>query len=135
MRTRLLKLTAVFAATAAIGGIGASGAGAVSKEFYGVISIHHPTTPGDFAAMGRGQVGTLRFLLNWSTVEPVRGSRDWTDYDALIENAALNGVRGMPTIFGTPGFAAPTPEAPPGGAAIRRSSPRTPASRRSSASL
>ncbi|MGH9335878.1 MAG: hypothetical protein ACRD21_19260, partial [Vicinamibacteria bacterium] len=117
LRTRLLKLTAACAAAIAISGIGASGAGAVSKEFYGVISINFPTSSGDFAAMGRGQVGTLRFLLNWSTVEPVRGSRDWSDYDAMIENAALNGVRTMPTVFGSPAFAAATPEAPPGPAA------------------
>ena len=94
--------------------LSAAPASAVSREFFGVISLEHPSAT-EFNTMGRGRVGTLRTLLFWPTVEPSPGQRVWTSYDALVENAAVNGIRVMPTIFGSPGFASNRTQAPPRG--------------------
>ena len=85
----------------------------MNKEFFGVVALDHPSAS-ELRTLGQGQVGTLRIILSWPTVEPTRGQRTWTRYDALVERAALNGIRVMPTIFGSPAFAASSPVAPPG---------------------
>lgn len=112
------RIRAICAAMLAVGVslMAAAPASAVPKEFFGVISLEHPSAS-EFNTLGRGRVGTLRFLLYWPTVEPTPGQRVWAPYDALVENAARNGIRVMPTIFGSPGFAAGRTQAPPSPAA------------------
>lgn len=63
--------------------------------------------------MGRGGVGTFRFLFYWRAAEPSRGARDWSEYDALIANAARNHIRTMPQVWGTPAFLGNAPNSPP----------------------
>jgi hypothetical protein len=83
-----------------------SSAAAVSRDFFGVVTVGQPTNS-DFQAMGRGKVGTLRELLFWATVEPTPGARNWGLYDELVANASAQGVRVLPVFFGSPGFASP----------------------------
>lgn len=116
MRARPLLL-AVLATVLALGP--ASAAGAVSREFYGVSSIHQPTTD-EFSTMGRGRVGTLRMLLFWATVEPNRGERHWELCDQLIANASAQGIRVLPVLFGSPSFAARSATRPPVSKSARR---------------
>src|SRR5204862_6241050 len=54
----------------------------------------------------RRNVGTLRIRLYWATVEPTRGARNWGLYGQIVANAAYEGVRVLPTLFGSPSFAA-----------------------------
>src|SRR4051794_36490105 len=105
-RRRLIRASLVAALVSA--GIAATApyAGAVNREFFGVVAVQTPSTA-QFSAMGRGRVGTLRILLYWPTVEPTRGTRNWGLYDQIVADAALEGVRVMPTLFGSPYFAAP----------------------------
>ncbi|MFL5906585.1 MAG: hypothetical protein ACJ75Z_03175 [Solirubrobacterales bacterium] len=108
MRFRRTGLRQLFLACALTGvclAAAASSAGAVGRDFYGVVAVQPPNTA-EFNAMGRGKVGTLRVLFYWPTVEPTRGSRNWGLYDQIVANAALQGVRVMPTLFGSPSFAA-----------------------------
>jgi hypothetical protein len=87
-------------------------AGAVGRDFYGVISID-PPTQSEWNTMGRGRVGTLRMLLFWPTVEPARGQRDYRLYDEIIANASAQGIRLLPVLFGSPSFAASRVTRPP----------------------
>jgi hypothetical protein len=101
----------------------ATPAGATPREFFGTVNSV-TLTPSDFASLGRARIGTLRTLLVWREVEPTPGRRNWAAFDSVVENAALNGVRVMPTLFGSPRFAAPRirfpPKTPAGRAAFAR---------------
>lgn len=48
------------------------------------------------------------------------GERDWSTYDAIFDTAALQGIRVMPTLYGSPPFAARRGERPPTSRAGRR---------------
>jgi hypothetical protein len=104
-------LTAVVATAAMLSALPAQ-ASAVPREFFGTISFT-PTTGAEFETLGRGNVGTMRTLLNWYAVEPSQGARNWGSYDAFVESAALNGIRVFPTIYGSPPFAARSTNQPP----------------------
>ena len=82
------------------------------REFYGIASLDYPTA-GQFGQMGRAGAGTYRLILSWNNVEPTPGARDWSVYDGIVGNAALNGMRVMPMLFGSPSFAAPALTEPP----------------------
>jgi len=110
MRLRVVLVAAIVAALSL--GATAGSAGAVGREFYGVISTEQPSS-GEFNTMGRGRVGTLRMLLFWATVEPSPGQRNWALYDDLVANASAQGIRWLPVLFGSPSFAAQFATRPP----------------------
>jgi hypothetical protein len=83
-------------------------AGAVNRDFFGVVAIQ-PPTPSTLQVMGRGKVGTLRTILFWASVEPNPVTRDWGYFDELVANASLQGIRILPMLFGSPAWAQ-TPE-------------------------
>ena len=94
-----------------------SSAGAVSRDFFGVVPAE---TPGleEFQTMGDGRVGTFRFQLSWADVQPAEGGAfDWSASDAVIGNAAANGIEVLPFAYGTPGYAGATKRTPPLGSA------------------
>ena len=73
------------------------------------------------ARMGRGGVGTLRINLSWGSVQSSPDADyDWTHYDLVIGGAALNGIRVLATVYGSPPWAESTPEHPPLGSAQTR---------------
>jgi len=111
-RTRLRPLIVAVVATAVLLGATAGSASALTREFFGVISIE-PPTQSEWARMGQARVGTMRMLLYWGTVEPSRGQRDFRLYDEIVANASAQGVRLLPFLFGSPSFAAPMPTRPP----------------------
>src|SRR5881392_60663 len=83
------------------------------RSFYGVISADEPTAT-EIDRMGAGQVGTLRIILVWGQVQSAPGGAlDWSHYDAVVGRAAQNGIRVLPTIYSSPAWAAPRPNAPP----------------------
>jgi hypothetical protein len=64
--------------------------------------------------MGTGGVGTLRIALVWGAIESGPGAPyDWSHYDTLIGNAASEGVRVLPTVYGSPPWAAARDFYPP----------------------
>src|SRR3954454_12612872 len=104
---------------ALVTGCGGGGGGSANEgirandPFFGVISAEPLPDGPMLARLGRGGVGTLRINLVWGNVQRTPSSYDWSEYDALIGNAARNGIRVLPTVFSSPGWAEPNPETPP----------------------
>jgi polysaccharide biosynthesis protein PslG len=73
-------------------------------EFFGVV-IAGQTTPEDFRNMAATGIRTLRLLVFWPSVESSPGSFNWGSYDYFIGQAAQNGIRVFPTLYGTPTWA------------------------------
>jgi hypothetical protein len=88
-------------------------AGATPRAFFGITGSGDPS-PAQLDRMGRGRVGTFRLNLYWPAVEPFKhAGYDWSRYDELIGDAAANGIKILPTIYGSPAWAAKRPNAPP----------------------
>jgi len=86
---------------------------AVKRAFFGTVGAETPAVE-EFAAMGDAQVGTYRFPLDWSQIQPTEGTPpDWSAIDPQVENAALNGVEILPVAYGSPEFAASERREPP----------------------
>ena len=69
--------------------------------------------------LGRGGVGTLRVNFGWGLVQPSRGAPyNWSQYDLEVAGAAINGIRVLATVYGSPTWAEPSPKYPPLGSAL-----------------
>jgi polysaccharide biosynthesis protein PslG len=91
----------------------AGGPGPAPRSFYGVMAADDPTST-EAARMGEAGVGTLRINLVWAWVQPDSPSEfDWDHYDQVIGAAARNGVQVLPTIYGSPSWAALRENYPP----------------------
>jgi hypothetical protein len=127
VRPRAAVLALVCAA--AIAGCGGGGGGGgdetasphANDAFYGVISAEPLPGGPMLARMGRGGVGTLRINLSWGSVQSSPDAAyDWTRYDLAIAGAAINGIRVLATVYGSPPWVESTPEHPPLGSAQAR---------------
>lgn len=101
---RLAAALLALVAALAIGGCGGSDEAsedAAADPFYGVISVDVPNSD-DFTRMAEGGVGTYRVVLAWATVEAIKGSYDWSSYDALFTELARNGIEPLVSVAGTP---------------------------------
>ena len=78
----------------------APAAGAVRTEFYGIVQGQLDTQ--DRAGMADARIQTARFMLKWRDVERVRGSYDWSERDRLIGGLAVEGIRSVPFVWGSP---------------------------------
>ena len=98
----------------------ASSAAAAPRDFYGVVGGKFDPSASDFDRMGAGRVGSIRINLAWATVQRFGPADpyDWSRYDPLIAAAATNGIKVLPTIFGTPDWAAARPNHPPSSAHV-----------------
>ncbi|HEY1236928.1 MAG TPA: hypothetical protein VGE91_01230 [Solirubrobacterales bacterium] len=86
---------------------------AAPRAFYGVMAANDPDAS-EIARMGTGRVGTLRINFVWSAVQPQESSAfDWSHYDAIIGDAAKQGIRVLPTVYSTPTWAAARDNFPP----------------------
>lgn len=93
----------------------ASAEAAVPHAFYGV-TPQTKLNPADFDQMGNGGVGTLRYEMSWNDVDPAplsleeigNGNRNysWWVFDPIVYYAARQGVRVLPTVYGTPHWVA-----------------------------
>jgi hypothetical protein len=74
----------------------------VPSTFFGV-APQNLLTGGEVERMAQGRVGTLRILLSWSTVDATSADdNDWSQIDAIVGDAARNGITVLPFVFGTP---------------------------------
>ena len=80
--------------------------------FYGVVA-QGGLLPTDYELLEQGGVGTLRFPVEWSRVEPEQGAYDFTQLDAIVEGAATRGIRPLPFIWSTPAWIDPQKSRPP----------------------
>ncbi len=84
----------------------AAGPAPVPPTFYGVVSQTQLTAE-DIARMGTGNVGTLRLLINWGTIDPTQAAdNNWSAVDPVVAEAIRNGIQPLPFIFGTPTWVA-----------------------------
>lgn len=72
-----------------------------------------PLTSRDFNRMDRGDVETLRFLIRWRVVEPVKGSYEWSSIDSIVAKAAPAKVELLPFVYGSPEWIAESERHPP----------------------
>jgi hypothetical protein len=92
---------------------GQARAASAPPSFYGVMAARDPD-PTEIARMGTGKVGTLRINFVWSAVQPTASSPlDFSYYDAIIGEAAKQGIRVLPTVYSTPSWAAARDNYPP----------------------
>ncbi len=80
---------------------------ALPSGYYGVVP-QTALTSTDFERMGQGNVGSVRLLFSWSSVDPSSEPDDynWSVIDQSVGDAAQNGVEVLPFLFGTPQWVA-----------------------------
>ena len=63
----------------------------------------------DYARMKAGGMGTVRIVIQWSTVEgSEKGVYDWSSVDQVMTELAVAGLEPIATVFGTPDASTPT---------------------------
>ncbi len=72
---------------------------AQAGSFHGVVA-QGALRPADYDRMGRGNVGTLRVRVDWASIEPTRGDRNWGRLDRIVDRAAASGLRVLPSLDG-----------------------------------
>ena len=99
-------VAAIAAALVPLALLAASGARAgVPQSFFGV-SPQRAVSDRDFARMQAARVGTIRFGMQWSGIQPARDGFDWSGPDSVVRGAAENGIRPLPFLSGTPDWVA-----------------------------
>jgi hypothetical protein len=86
--------------------LAAPSAGAVSRTFFGIVP-QTGLTDADAEYMRAGRIGTVRWPLAWSGVQPTRnGGYDWGGFDEIVETAARHRLRILPFLYASPGWIA-----------------------------
>jgi hypothetical protein len=97
----LLALSAALLAPAA--------AQALPRTFFG-IAPQTALTDKDASYMKAGGIGSVRWPVNWATVQPTaKGGYDWSSVDPAVEVAARRGLKFLPFLYGTPRWIANKP--------------------------
>jgi hypothetical protein len=106
---RNAALVAVLAATAVTAPAPAASAAEV------LLGLHaESATPAELQRIAQGGADLLRAPIKWGHVQPVkRGPYNWIEYDTLIGDAALAGIRVLPVVVGSPRYARPGPAEQP----------------------
>jgi hypothetical protein len=96
-----------------------SSAAAARSEFFG---IHQELQldAQDFQRLDTAGIRTQRHLLDWSTVQPSRGSFDWGASDHFIGRLASHGIRPAPFVWRNPGWVPGSQATPPLGSTAAR---------------
>ena len=77
----------------AIGAVPTAASAADNRTLFGVVPESDQLTPGDLAWMDAGHVGSVRFVLNWSRIQPTAGGPfDWSEADKELETLAMHGI-------------------------------------------
>jgi hypothetical protein len=102
-KTTILLLAFVAALTAP------SMAQALPPAFFG-IAPQTPLSDTDASYMKAGRIGSVRWPVNWATVQPTaKGGYDWSSVDPAVEAAARHGLTVLPFLYGTPRWVAAKP--------------------------
>jgi Glycosyl hydrolase catalytic core len=102
---RLVRTFALaLAALALIGALAAARAGAVPAKFWGVVPQSLPTEE-EFQRLQRGGTDSLRFPIEWSSVEAEPGKTNWNYVDSMVKETAAAGIEPLPFITGAPEWA------------------------------
>jgi hypothetical protein len=100
VKTIVLILAVAFALLAP------AAAQALPRGFFG-IAPQTPLTDTDAAYMRAGGIGSVRWPVNWATVQPTKkGGYDWSSFDPAVAVAARHGLTVLPFLYGTPRWVA-----------------------------
>ncbi len=100
-------------ATIAIGcGDSSDPAADPGDPFYGV-APQGATGDADLARMSSGKLGSYHLLLSWGQTEIEDGAYKYSDLDTLLTGLALNGLKPITYVYGTPDWLAKTENTPP----------------------
>jgi hypothetical protein len=79
---------------------------ALPRAFFG-IAPQTTLTDTDASYMKAGGIGSVRWPINWSLVQPkAKGDYDWSSVDPAVEVAARRGLTVLPFLYGTPRWVA-----------------------------
>ena len=89
---RLLPLVALLGAlVVGCGRDDSAEAARTPPKFFGVVPQGAPPSPQDYRKMGKGDVGTMRFLVPWGNVQPRASSCcNWSVIDGKVGGIAVN---------------------------------------------
>ena len=101
---RRISLLAALTATLSVGALALAGpATAVPRDFFGIAGGGFHSSS-DVERMGKGNVGSLRFLISWPSVETADDQFDFSAVDRFMGDLAAAGIQPFPFVFGTPGY-------------------------------
>jgi len=109
---------AALAVAAVAAGASAPAAEAVPANFWGVAPQGTPSAD-EFQRLKRGGVDSIRIPVVWNGVEPIQGSPNWSQVDALVRGAAAAGLDVLPVVYGAPSWAVPNVPVPGSGGSVR----------------
>jgi hypothetical protein len=82
---------------------------ALPRAFFG-IAPQTALSDTDASYMKAGGIGSVRWPVNWATVQPsAKGAYDWSSVDPAIAAAARHGLTVLPFLYGTPRWIARKP--------------------------
>jgi len=84
---------------------GSTSSAAIPRDFYGMVP-ETTLTQDDFTRMQAAGVGSLRFQIYWPSVKTsLLAAYNWDATDAVVLGAAERGIKLLPYLDGTPGWA------------------------------
>ncbi|HET8862558.1 MAG TPA: hypothetical protein VFM94_04840 [Solirubrobacterales bacterium] len=112
MRTKLaIAAVAAVAFAAGVTSVSLSAGAETSRSappsFFGIVPQTSLTST-DAEFMRAGRIGSVRWPLAWSGVQPTRnGGYVWSGFDEVVRTAALQGLRVLPFVYSTPSWLSP----------------------------
>ncbi len=82
---------------------------ALPRGFFG-IAPQTPLGDTDVAYMKAGGIGSVRWPVNWASIQPTKnGEFDWSSFDPAVAAASRRGLTILPFVYGTPSWIARKP--------------------------
>jgi hypothetical protein len=85
---------------------------AIAGEFIGISGGPQPDET-DLQKIADTGVHSDRFILSWAAVQPSQGAFNWTATDRMAGGSASHGIRALPMLWGSPGWATSSAARPP----------------------
>src|SRR5690349_12621118 len=97
---RLMGLVAVAIIATLFVAPGAEAKGA--KDLFGLNYSFSEINGKDAQMLKESGAKTVRWIMNWSRIEPTSGHFDWSVPDKLVGDLAAKGIRVLPIMWGSP---------------------------------
>lgn len=103
----MLSLVAALAAVTVCALVAQPASAAAPRSFYGISPQTGLASP-DLDRMGQAKVGTIRVPIFWFVADPAApaGGYDFTQTDQIVRDAARNGIKVLPFLYGSPSWVA-----------------------------
>jgi hypothetical protein len=108
----VVRYRGILVALVAVSLLAPSTAAAARSEFFGIVEGQALNLQ-DYDGMATARIRTQRHLLDWSTIQPSRGSFAWASVDQSVGRLASRGIRPAPFVWGNPGWVGGSRATPP----------------------